>query len=84
MNFSSPPPAIPPFAAGNADSVSGAVLLLVACGSYGAVPRSGPGSGARLATAFGTLSVVEPGDWAGLISRGSLRPSRSPHNFPDP
>jgi hypothetical protein len=50
--------------------VGGGAVLLTAGGMYGAVSRSGPESGAKQDTAFGSLSVTRAGRLARLDAEG--------------
>ena len=50
--------------------VGGGAVLLTAGGTYGAVSRSGPESGAKQDTAFGSLSVTRAGRLARLDAQG--------------
>jgi hypothetical protein len=50
--------------------VGGGAVLLTAGGMYGAVSRSGPESGAKQDTAFGSLSVTRAGRLARLDAQG--------------
>src|ERR687889_2516365 len=77
MNFPSPAPAIAPLSRRQFGLiVGGGALLLVGGGTYGIVARSGPGSGKSLATAFGTLSLVDAGRLARLDAQG--QPAATP------
>jgi hypothetical protein len=76
MNFSSPSPA-----AGHLNRrqfgliIGGGALLLAGGGTYAVVSRT-PGTGAELATAFGTLSLVEAGRLDRLDAQG--QPAATP------
>ena len=71
MNFTSPVPVVPPLSRRQFGLIlGGGALLLVGGGTYGVVSRSLPGNGSGLATAFGSLSLVDAGRLARLDAQG--------------
>ncbi|UKA56639.1 hypothetical protein LFT45_22430 (plasmid) [Arthrobacter sp. FW305-BF8] len=56
--------------------LGGGALLLAGGGAYGVISRSLPGEGSGLATAFGTLSLLNTGRLARLDAQG--KPAAKP------